>query len=176
MQVVFHERAAIDPPWTSIAGVALGEGSLHRYLLAETDGIPRLRLELRHTHRDESWFRTQAIGWNGIFAIGFAERVYGVSPSGTETWRVDLPSYFAELRAQGDRLLAASAQEITCLDRRGTILWRSEPLGIDGVVIGAVDDSVISGDGEWDPPGGWRPFAISLADGRRVGNAPSAAG
>jgi hypothetical protein len=47
-------------------------------------------------------------------------------------------------------------------------MWESERLGIDGVVVHAVEGDVIEGDGEWDPPGGWQPFELSLASGERV--------
>ena len=80
---------------------------------------------------------------------------------------MELEACFDEFRPEGDRLLVASGEDITCLDDRGTILWRSERLGLDGVVIHSVDNGLISGDGEWDPPGGWRPFVISLSGGRR---------
>jgi len=38
-------------------------------------------------------------------------------------------------------------------------------LGIDGIIVASTSDGVISGEGEWDPPGGWRPFRLSLATG-----------
>jgi hypothetical protein len=166
-RVTFQEATAINPPWTLVPAVALGEGGFHQYLLVERDGRPALRLELRGSHRAERWFRAEATSWNGHIAVGFAQRVYVVHPSGSAACCVELDACFDAFRPEGDRLLVVSGQDITCLDERGAILWRSEPLGIDGVVIQSVDNGLISGDGEWDPPGGWRPFVISLADGAR---------
>lgn len=46
----------------------------------------------------------------------------------------------------------------------------TEQLGIDGVVVSIVDveKSLVHGQGEWDPPGGWKPFTVRLGDGTRV--------
>ena len=50
----------------------------------------------------------------------------------------------------------------------GSLLWTSEELGIDGVVVNDFDHDIIRGDGEWDPPGGWRPFAVNANNGKII--------
>ncbi|MCC8367966.1 hypothetical protein J8V57_17135 [Xenorhabdus sp. PB61.4] len=45
------------------------------------------------------------------------------------------------------------------------IIWRSKRCAIDGVLIHDIEDNVIYGSGEWDPPGGWEDFTLSLKDG-----------
>ncbi|WP_258570088.1 hypothetical protein [Dickeya zeae] len=45
------------------------------------------------------------------------------------------------------------------------IIWRSKRCGIDGVVIHDISDGVIYGEGDWDPPGGWLAFRLSLKNG-----------
>jgi len=51
------------------------------------------------------------------------------------------------------------------INRNGRIAWKTEALGLDGVVVDAIDDKVILGQAEWDPPGGWRPFQVKLESG-----------
>ena len=51
------------------------------------------------------------------------------------------------------------------LDEEGELLWTSPALGVDGVLVHSIDDGVIAGEGEWDPPGGWRPFRVALSSG-----------
>ena len=46
----------------------------------------------------------------------------------------------------------------------------SEPVGIDGVVVTAIAEGRVEELGEWDPPGGWRVFALDLG----TGDAPRA--
>ncbi|CAI2111567.1 Uncharacterised protein [Serratia fonticola] len=48
------------------------------------------------------------------------------------------------------------------------IIWQSQQCAIDGVVIYDIKDNVIYGSGEWDPPGGWRTFSLSLSNGEFV--------
>ncbi|WP_340608121.1 hypothetical protein [Xenorhabdus bharatensis] len=45
------------------------------------------------------------------------------------------------------------------------IIWKSPRCAIDGVIINDIRDNIIYGSGEWDPPGGWRDFSLSLRDG-----------
>lgn len=46
------------------------------------------------------------------------------------------------------------------------ILWKSEECGIDGVLIHGISDNIIFGAGDWDPPGGWEDFWLSLINGK----------
>jgi hypothetical protein len=50
----------------------------------------------------------------------------------------------------------------------GNLVWQSDVLGIDGVIVDDVDNALIRGRGEWDPPGGWKPFAVSVKTGRTI--------
>ncbi|HEX4382949.1 MAG TPA: hypothetical protein VH083_08370, partial [Myxococcales bacterium] len=73
--------------------------------------------------------------------------------------------YFGHLYPLEDKLLVASASRLHCFDQQGIAVWQSADLGLDGVIVDSVDDGVIHGQGEWDPPGGWRPFRVALATG-----------
>jgi len=167
-RIVLREVTTLDPSLTSIAAVALGEGAIHSHLLVEKDGIESQHFELRRSHRAECWFRTDAIFWNDQIVIGFAERVYFVHRSGTVTRCIELQEYFSEFRLGDDWLLVVTGRDITRLDDHGNIVWRSECLGLDGVAIHAICDDVISGEGQWDPPGDWQPFVVILSNGVRA--------
>lgn len=54
----------------------------------------------------------------------------------------------------------------------GGIKWRSERCAIDGVVIYRIENGVIYGSGEWDPPGGWEPFTLDLSTGTFISQPP----
>jgi hypothetical protein len=47
-----------------------------------------------------------------------------------------------------------------------SVFWKSEPLGSDGVVVTQIVPAIIRGEGDWDPPGGWRPFTVLAANGQ----------
>jgi hypothetical protein len=41
-----------------------------------------------------------------------------------------------------------------------------DELGIDGVLVNQIDENFIHGDGEWEPPGGWKPLHLRADSGR----------
>lgn len=44
----------------------------------------------------------------------------------------------------------------------------NDDLGLEGVIVNSVEDGIVRGEGEWDPPGGWRPFSLRLDTGQFV--------
>lgn len=75
-----------------------------------------------------------------------------------------LPDIYSDWLSQ--RVLIATYNFVYLVDISRGILWQSEQCAIDGVVIFSVEGDVISGDAEWDPPGGWEPFRMSLSSGK----------
>jgi hypothetical protein len=51
------------------------------------------------------------------------------------------------------------------MDPDRSIRWQSDVLGIDGVVVDVSGPDIIRGEGEWDPPRGWKPFELHAATG-----------
>jgi hypothetical protein len=84
---------------------------------------------------------------------------------------VALEEYFGHVYPTADYLLLASCSRLFRMEPDRSILWKTELLGLDGVVVRESGPTLVRGDGEWDPPGGWRPFAVLAADGRRVSQA-----
>jgi len=79
---------------------------------------------------------------------------------------VDCGFYFGSFKIADTDLLIATASQILCFGPNGEMKWASAQLGIDGVLIEDLKNGVISGTGEWDPPGGWKPFRISIETGQ----------
>jgi hypothetical protein len=154
-----REVAALSPPWTDRTPVALGDGRLAGYLLVEREGTPFRCFALHGIGKPEAWLRAQAFLWRDKIAIGFAERVYLVPVGSGSAHLVTLESYFSAFVGDDDFLLAVSGEDITRLDPQGGIVWRSVPLGIDGVITGEATD---------DPPDVWTAFRLSLADGKPI--------
>jgi hypothetical protein len=61
----------------------------------------------------------------------------------------------------------ASAEHVHRYDLPAGLRWRSPSVGVDGVVIDRVATGFIYGVGEYDPPGGWRPFVLDLESGQK---------
>lgn len=104
--------------------------------------------------------------------IGYGRQVAVFSTTSETLASHSLDGYFGHLFAASDlsspdlgsSVLVASASELLRFDD-GQLLWRKSELGVDGVIIQRVQDGRIFGAGEWDPPGGWKPFQLDLASG-----------
>lgn len=159
----------IDLPWTAMDPVRLGEvpstvGTPDLYGLVSTASGPQLRLDVYCGSGECHAFQEAAL-WNGFAVLGFGERLHLIGIQSNLHLEVKLGSYFGSLWLGEALLLAASAEHVYCIDRDGALCWRSPQLGIDGVVMLEVANEVLHGRGEWDPPGGWKDFMLSLKDG-----------
>lgn len=169
-RVALH--SSLDPPWTALAPVHAGDvpsgrGTPSVYVTVEDDRGPLLRIDV-HEHEPAPHAFEAAIAWSGFIVIGFGDRVHFVATRTQQSVTVPLSGYFGHLYPLDDRLLVADATCLRCFDPQGGVLWRSPALGIDGVIVSAVSEGIVSGQGEWDPPGGWEPFRVDLATGARV--------
>ena len=116
------------------------------------------RLEFRETI-DSPWSSTTPIRAGDAASLGSPTVCVLAEDDGSPRLRIDV--YEREAAAYVFQEAIAWAE----FDRNGSIVWQSTELGVDGVVVSGVADGVIEGEGEWDPPGGWRRFRILLSSG-----------
>jgi len=141
--------------------------------LLTIDGSARLCVCLHSVNGTTSPFR-DARFWNGMLVLGWGDAFYFVTVDPLVATRHELSPYFGyiysadDLGYAEDLLLVASGERVIRLNPDGTIAWTSDVVGIDGVTIERVSDQMVAGEGEWDPPGGWKPFRLRLEDGKPV--------
>jgi hypothetical protein len=162
---------AVDAPWLTAPVVAVGArpstlGTLQLFGCVARNGQPIARLDIYGNPGSESYFQSEAVTWQENVVLGFGWHVYLISSSTLGCVDIDLPSYFKTLKVTSDYALAVFGCGILRFDSRGAVVWENDALAIDGVEIDRIQDNEISGRGDWDPPGDWRPFTISLIDGR----------
>ncbi len=171
-------RESLDAPWLGMNPVIAGVrgrvvfGGPDAYVTFGSDEEPVLRVDV-HDSEPACYAFQDAILWGGLAIVGFGRHVHlvWIATSASET--IELDGYFGHLYPlDAKRLLVADATSLHCFDAAGTRLWTRRDLAIDGVVVGRVAGEVIEGDGEWDPPGGWQPFRVQLADGKDPPDAP----
>jgi hypothetical protein len=129
------------------------------------DGEPTLRIDV-YAYGPDCFAFEEAIVWHDMVFVGFGSHVHAVSPMDCSVVSLELGSYFGHFYPTADYLLAASGERIFRFQSDRSIMWKSDVLGIDGVVVHDSGPTVIRGEGEWDPPGGWKPFAIAAIDGK----------
>jgi hypothetical protein len=133
-----------------------------------------LRIDLAESFECTCFQEARMIGDKAF--IGFGERLFVVDITTEHVVVHKMSGYFCglfdaeELEYVGSEfsILASSASELLAFNQDGTLLWKTEGLGFDGVIVHKVSPAGIEGDGEWDPPDGWEPFVLSSRTGERI--------
>ena len=163
---------SIESHWEGLVPISIGKFSQHteapeQHILVECNKQPFIRIDAFRNF-DESFAFKDAVTWFSLLVIGWGHSVYLIHTESMDSTRLECDSYFEDLYKDDDYLLIASGESLTRIDKDGSILWQSNMLGIDGVIVNDVNDGIIKGSGEWDPPGGWEPFQIYLETGELV--------
>ncbi len=161
--------AALAPPWPAVDAVALSAmpkpaRTPDRYVLIEHDGTPLLRGDI-YVHEPQAYPFEDVEVWNDLVVAGYAGALHCVHTRSRQTNRHALAGYFGHLYVEPAYCLATSASEVLRLNPDGSLMWRRDGCAMDGIIIHGVDGDTIDASAEWDPPGDWRPFKLSLATG-----------
>ncbi|MGE5139772.1 MAG: hypothetical protein ACM3JD_09935 [Rudaea sp.] len=162
----------LETPWTELEPIRVGQvppglGTPDLYVTAPVEKAT-LRVDVYADRSSESLSFKEAIIWADWLVIGFGHRLYLISLVTQLPITINLGSYFAHLYPQTELLLVATAERVYGIDRGGKVKWISPQLAIDGVIIQSIVGDVASGAGQWDPPGGWRPFRLHLHSGKPI--------
>jgi hypothetical protein len=164
-EVIEDRWLRVDP--VRVGGVPRGLGTPDRYVVVSDGDIPILRVDVYAYPQDCSPFE-DALVWRDNLVIGFGSHVHVLGIANRAFCTVALYSYYGHLYPTPDYLLIASGDRLFRMQPDSSILWVSEFLAIDGVLVFDPGPPVIRGEAEQDPPGGWEPFAVSAEDGRAV--------
>jgi hypothetical protein len=160
------ESAWITMPPVRLGRVPEGLGTADLFVEIEDETGPIVRADL---YADQSPFVNQdALVWGERGFVGFGNSVYVIDPNARSGSNVQLGSYFAEFHATTEYLLVASGGGLLRFSQFGDVLWKTPGLGLDGVVVKHVDRGLVTGEGEWDPASGWKPFVLRLDSGELV--------
>lgn len=140
-------------------------GTPDRYVTVTDDGRRVLRVDV-YAHGAECFASENAILWRHNLVIGFGSHVHAVCIATRAAVSVSLESYYGGFYPTSDYLLIASGERLFRMEPDRSILWRSAVIACDGLVVDDAGPPVVRGKAEWDPPGGWRPFAVFVADGK----------
>lgn len=163
---------AVDGEWSGVDSVSVGQGPLAHetpslFVTVADDDKRILRIDVYSNGAECRAFQ-DAILWRDSVIVGFGGHVHAIALADHTVVTIETSPYFGGLYATNDYLLIASGERLLRMEPDRSVLWTSEILGIDGVVVRDPGPGVVLGDGEWDPPGGWRPFALSAENGKPV--------
>jgi hypothetical protein len=122
-----------------------------------------LNLEIRFANACTPFQQIEFI--NDLIIIGYQEHLYlyNLARSIVSQYKMDI--YFCRIYCFENGFIVTSATNLLCFDSSANLKWTSQHLGIDGVIVKSIEHGIIVGEGEWDPPGAWKDFRISLESG-----------
>jgi hypothetical protein len=164
---------SFEAEWADVDSMQLGVSppslpTADRYCLILNNGDPYRRLDLYPRTDGDCHPFDEVLVWNDLIVIGFGSRVFFVNLKSRTVKTYEMETYYCCVHPLPGNLLIASAEALRCMDSNGDLLWHNADLGIDGVTVNRVESGLIYGEGEWDPPGGWRPFVLDLRTGQPV--------
>ena len=149
-------------------------GSPDYEVLVSNDDIPMFLLQI-YLFDEADCFHQVKYSDNYV-VVGCGEKVHLFDSNKKTTKSIKLNGYFGHLYPINDiesdyfedSILVASGVDLALLLKDGSLNWQSNPLGIDGVVVNAIQSGEILGEGEYDPPGGWEAFKLDIKDGKNI--------
>lgn len=114
-----------------------------------------------------SGYATRIVPWENAGAIIVIAKgaIYFVRPDAPDDWGfIDPFGIDCVLTPEHDLAILSTYSDVVAITAAGAELWRRQ-IAVDGVEVQRIDDGVIHGLAEMDPPDGWHPFAIWLTDG-----------
>ena len=170
------QLVAIDSPWTEMPPLRLGRvpsglGTADLFITISDGDRALLRVDLYGDSSSQTFTFQDALVWCEHVFVGYGHRVYVIDPKkqlASEIFLGTCLGYFGAFHAGHDYLLVASGEDLLRLAPDGQVLWSAPNLGFDGVDVKSVVNGLIRGEGEWDPPGGWKPFVLRLDSGELV--------
>ncbi|MEE1898483.1 hypothetical protein V1389_09060 [Flavobacterium rakeshii] len=104
-----------------------------------------------------------------LIAVGFQDNFYLYDKIDKTTLLVfPLNGYFGGLRFHEQRFYICDMESLYCIDKSGELLWQSNSLAVDGLVIKDFTAHRITVQAELDPPGGWKDFILNKETGEII--------
>jgi hypothetical protein len=160
---------SIEPEWLSfspvrVGPIAAGSATPDRYVTLADGDRKLFRVDV-YAYGPDCFAFQDAIVWSDHIFVGFGSHVHAICLRDRMAKTVALGAYYGHMYPTADYLLVASGERLFRIDPDRSVAWKSDVLAIDGVVVSNPEPPIIVGSGEWDPPGGWRPFSVFASNG-----------
>ena len=135
-----------------------------KFLILKDQGENEKAFEIIYEYHCSPFQQAQL--YNNLLIAGHENYFYLFDlKKNTNLAAIKLEGYFGNFQIHNEDIYICDAGSLTRVSLQGSIIWRNNHLGIDGVIIERFQDEKIFGSGEWDPPGGWRDFILSESNG-----------
>ncbi|MFL9837519.1 hypothetical protein ABS768_08425 [Flavobacterium sp. ST-75] len=104
-----------------------------------------------------------------LIAVGYQDNFYLYNKIDKTTLLViPLKGYFSSLHFHEQRFYVSDMEFLYCIEKSGKLLWQSNSLAVDGVMIKDFTAQRIMVQAELDPPGGWKDFILNKKTGEII--------
>jgi hypothetical protein len=133
----------------------------------------RVRIDIQHSAGHSCFHDAQCV--ENIAYIGYGQYIFVAHPLRMSIISHTLDGYFGHLYSAKKfnilptqfAMLVASASELLCFSKDGRLRWQVRRLGVDGVIVDSIQNNLVNGSGECDPPDGWQEFNICIHTGAK---------
>jgi hypothetical protein len=123
--------------------------------------------EIRHEYYVMPF--SEAVKEGSVLAVGIYDHFYLFNISSNKSMlALKLNFYFNKLYWYNDDFFVTDACEMYRINTFGQVKWKSNTLGIDGVLIHKFNEGKIYGSGQIDPPDTWDEFILDINTGRII--------
>lgn len=157
-----------------VAGCALSDVSIVAKIGITTKSGLKFRVDIQANAGYSCFKEIRCVG--GIVYIGYGKCIFVIHANDGRVETHLLDGYFGhiygaaeyEVTTQLFSVLVTSASELLSFSLNGDLQWRASELGVDGVTVRSVTADVVTGSGDWEPPGGWIAFKLSASTGEKI--------
>ena len=170
MPIKLSFRNSIEFPWSNLKAVRIGcvPDSIptpDKFVLIESDDIPILRVDIYLCMDDDNFYIKGCVLDRNIF-LCFGNRLYCLSSVGKILNSIILKEGFVSIKPFDNSIFITTSRCLFKLESDGTIIWKSDDLGLDGVEIIAIKDREATVDALIDPTEKRMRYVVSIDSGK----------
>ena len=107
--------------------------------------------------------------WRNYFLIAELDAFHKIDILTFKSEKYDYErGYFGKFYQLADFLLVTTESRLYCFDKDFAMVWQTDEIACDGVLVHRYNDGYLDVDGENDPPGGWINYKIEFATGKVI--------
>lgn len=147
----------------NVKRIAIGTG---RVFCVYANDIPFLSVEVNALITN--FFVDSVILGDYLFIGNYTDGVCVINLKDFNFHKISVDGYFGYFEKSHDYVYILGCENIIALYKDGNIVWKSDPIAVDGIVCDGIEGQIMHVSCEMDPPGGWKDMKIDLLTGKTI--------
>lgn len=128
------------------------------------DDEPYLAVEVNMLNYSEHFTDSTILG-DYLLIGNYYEGVFVINLINYEVNNIKVDGYFGYFVEGKECVYILGCENVIAINKDNSIIWKSDYIAVDGIVLNGIEDDVMSVSCEMDPPGGWVDREIDLLTG-----------